>query len=76
MKKIRAEEVQVIEIMLMHQHKRVDEVALKIGVTRQTVWNACKKHGIDPYRPIIKTCVYCEKEFETTRALVRKGHGL
>ena len=70
------ERAQVVEIMLMDHHKRMDEVAEKFGVTRQTIWSICKKNGIDPYRPIKRICEYCEGEFETTRALIRKGHGL
>ena len=70
------ERLQVIEIMLMDQHKHIQEVADKLGITRQRVWQICKAHGINPHRPIKRVCVCgCEREFETTRVKVRNGGG-
>jgi len=74
--RIGKEEVQVIRIMLMDQHKRMDETAAKLSVTRQRIWQICKANDINPYRPIKRICKYCSEEFETTRALIRKGQGL
>jgi len=74
--RIRPEDVKTIEFMLMEKHMRMDEVASKIGVSRQRIWQICKKHGINQYRPIERTCVYCEEKFTATRAQVRRGYAL
>lgn len=70
------ERIQVIEIMLMDQHGKIREVADHLGITRQRLWQICKAHGINPHRPIKRTCAYCSGEFEATRVQVRNGGGL
>ena len=70
------ERLQVIEIMLMDQHKHIQEVADKLGITRMRLWQICKTNGINPHRPIKRVCQCgCGREFETTRVKIRNGGG-
>ena len=69
------ERLQVIEIMLMDQHKSSVEVAEKLGITRQRVWQIRKAHGINPHRPIERECQCCGKTFHATRVKIRNGGG-
>lgn len=70
------ERLQVIEIMLMDQHKRIGEVADHLGITRVRLWQICKAHGIKPHRPVERICAYCGGKFFSKRSVVRDGGGL
>ena len=54
----------------------MDQVAAKLGVTRQRIWQICKAKGINQYRPIERTCKRCDKPFVASRARIRKGYAL
>ena len=69
--KVRKHDIPALEIMLLDRHMRVSEVAAKVGVTRQRIWQICKEHGIQIHRPIIKICMNCDNEFTTTRSVAR-----
>ena len=70
------ERLQVIEVMLMHQHKHIQEVADHLGITRVRLWQICKAHDINPHRPIECVCgCGCGRSFKTTRVKIRNGGG-
>ena len=69
------ERLQVIEIMLMDQHKHIQKVADHLGITRQRLWQICKANGINPHRPIERECKKCGNKFHSTRVKVRDGGG-
>jgi len=71
------ERVQVIEIMLMAEHRHIQEVADHLGITRVRLWQICKANKINPHRAIKRTCACgCGRTFKTTRVKVRNGGGL
>lgn len=71
------ERLQIIEIMLMDQHKSPVEVAEKLGISRQRVWQIRKAAGINPHRKIDRVCANpeCDNKFQSTRVKIRNGGG-
>ncbi len=73
---LRPDDIQVIEILLLDKHMHISEVAKRFKVTRQRIWQICKKHNIIIHRAIKRICFHCGNEFTAKRSRVRNGGAL
>lgn len=69
-------DVTAMKVMLMDEHRHVQEVADTFGVSRQRIYQLRRENNINIHRPIEKICKKCGKEFTVNRSRARNKEGV